>query len=597
MSEPDPAEAAAGRAAAAPPARPRSASRSHRGVFVLLRRVRTPLVLLIVAYAVAVLGFTLVPGVTPAGEPWRMSIFHAFYFVSFLGTTIGLGEIPYPFTDPQRLWGLLSIYTTVIAWLYAIGAIFSALQDPLFRRILHENRATAGVRRLREPFYLLCGYDDSGTLVARELTEGGARLVVVDSVAERVDAVEVDDLSLMVPALQADAGDPRALMTAGIHNPWCTGVIALTGDDAVNIQIALAARLLNPQSTIICAARWHEKQADMAAVGADHIINPFDTFAERMVLALQTPSLHVIYEALTTQNSNAMNEPRQLPLGRWIVAGYGRFGRTVHRHLERAGVSVTVIEEHPSGDAPEGAISLSPTDPSAWRLADIASAGGVVLCGPDDTENLTATLIARKLNAEVFIAARQNERRNTPMFRFAPADLSVLSGYVVAAEVLRIIRAPQLSYFMRLARQQDEAWANELLLAMREHIGDETVESWSVHMSPAEAPAVVAALRAGRTVTVGDLMRAPDNRDDRLRGVPLLLQRGNGAAANPKVLLPTDDETLAEDDRLLLCGRARALSRMRWTTRDDTVLAYVLDGIASNRRVPWPMLGRRRERA
>ena len=102
-----PTQEAAARAPAGFPARPRSAGRSHRGVFVLLRRVRTPLILLIVAYAVAVLGFTLVPGVTPAGQPWRMSIFHAFYFVSFLGTTIGLGEIPYPFSDPQRLWGLL----------------------------------------------------------------------------------------------------------------------------------------------------------------------------------------------------------------------------------------------------------------------------------------------------------------------------------------------------------------------------------------------------------------------------------------------------------------------------------------------------------
>ncbi|HSI61265.1 MAG TPA: NAD(P)-binding protein [Ideonella sp.] len=577
-----------------PSAQQRTLHRSHRGVFVLLRRVRTPLVLLIVAYAVAVLGFTLVPGSTPAGEPWRMSLFHAFYFVSFLGTTIGLGEIPYPFSDSQRLWGLLSIYSTVIAWLYAIGAIFSALQDPLFRRILHENRAAAGVARMHEPFYLLCGYDDSGTLVARELTEGGARLVVVDREMERVDAVEVDDLSLSVPALQADALDPRALMTAGIHHPRCVGVIALTGDDMVNIQIALAARLLNPDSTIICAARWHEKQADMAAVGADHIINPFDTFAERMVLALQAPSLHVIYEALTTQSSNAMNEPRPLPLGRWIVCGYGRFGRTVHRHLERVGIAVTVIEEHPSSEAPDGTITLPPTDPAAWRAAEIDGAGGVVVCGNSDTENLTATLIARKLNPEVFIAARQNERRNTPMFRFAPADLNVLSGYVVAAEVLRIIRAPQLSYFMRLARQQDEAWAHELLLAMREHVGDETVESWSVHLSPAEAPAVVAALRAGRSIRIGDLMCAPDNRERRLRGVPLLLQRGGSSAngANAKVLRPADDEPLAEDDRLLLCGRSRAISRMRWTIRDDTVLAYVLDGIASNRRVPWPELGR-----
>lgn len=565
--------------------------RAQRGVFILLRRLRLPLVLLIVVYAVAIVGFTLVPGHAPDGSPWRMSFFHATYFVSFLGTTIGLGEIPYPFSDAQRLWALLCIYATVLSWLYAIGAVFSTLQDPMFRRILHENRMAAGVRRITEPFYLICGYDDSGTLVARELAEGGVRLAVIDNDLARVDAVEVDNLRLPVPSLHGDASDPRALALAGLTSPFCAGVAALTGDDGVNVNVALAARLMNPSAEIICAARWHHKQPEMAAVGADHIINPFDTFAERLILAVQAPSLHIIYEALTTQSANAMATPRVLPLGRWIVCGHGPFGRTVRRHLERIGIEVTVIEEHGGDDVPEGTIAESPTRGDSWRAAGIETADGVVICGGKDTENLTACLTARKLNAEVFIAVRQNERRNTPMFKAAPLDISVLSGYIVAAEVLRIIRAPQLSYFMRLARQQKEEWAHGLLAAMREHIGAETVESWSVTIDADEAGAVVAALRAGRTVTVGDLMRAPDNRELRLRAVPLLLQR-----AQEKVLLPADGEALAEGDRLLLCGRGIAASRLRWTARDDTVLAYVLDGVDSPRRVPWPPLPERRLR-
>ncbi len=107
--------------------------RAGPGVFLLLRRLRAPLVVLILVYAVSVIGFTLVPGTDPQGRPWRMDFLHAFYFVSFLGTTIGLGEIPYPFSGAQRLWAVWSIYSTVIAWLYGIGALLSTLQDPLFR--------------------------------------------------------------------------------------------------------------------------------------------------------------------------------------------------------------------------------------------------------------------------------------------------------------------------------------------------------------------------------------------------------------------------------------------------------------------------------
>ena len=57
-----------------------------------------------------------------------MNFFHAFYFVSILCSTIGLGEIPYPFTDAQLLWTMVAIYSTVIAWLFAIGSLFTLFQ-------------------------------------------------------------------------------------------------------------------------------------------------------------------------------------------------------------------------------------------------------------------------------------------------------------------------------------------------------------------------------------------------------------------------------------------------------------------------------------
>ena len=93
----------------------RLARRPQPGIFLLLRRLRLPLIALISVYAVAIFGFTLLPGVDPEGNDWKMSFFHAFYFVSFVGPTIGLGEIPYPFSDAQRLWAAISMYCTVVA--------------------------------------------------------------------------------------------------------------------------------------------------------------------------------------------------------------------------------------------------------------------------------------------------------------------------------------------------------------------------------------------------------------------------------------------------------------------------------------------------
>ena len=90
-------------------------------LFVILRRLRRPLIALIVAYAVSVWGLVLIPGVDEHGNVVRMGFFHALYFISYTSTTIGFGE-PAAFSDPQRAWTVVCIYLCVVAWAYALGA-------------------------------------------------------------------------------------------------------------------------------------------------------------------------------------------------------------------------------------------------------------------------------------------------------------------------------------------------------------------------------------------------------------------------------------------------------------------------------------------
>ncbi len=94
--------------------------------YILLRRLRKPLILLIVVYAVSILGFWLIPGQDDQGNVWYMSFFHAFYFVSYMASTIGFGEIPYAFSDAQRLWAMFTIYATVIGFIWCAEAVIPA---------------------------------------------------------------------------------------------------------------------------------------------------------------------------------------------------------------------------------------------------------------------------------------------------------------------------------------------------------------------------------------------------------------------------------------------------------------------------------------
>src|ERR671917_460778 len=110
-----------------------SAAQASATIFLIMRRMRVPLIVLIIIFSVSVLGLTLIPGQDAEGNPWDMGFFDAIYVMSYTATTIGFGEIPYPFTYNQRMWVTISIYLTVVGWAYAIGSLLGLLQDRAFR--------------------------------------------------------------------------------------------------------------------------------------------------------------------------------------------------------------------------------------------------------------------------------------------------------------------------------------------------------------------------------------------------------------------------------------------------------------------------------
>ena len=68
---------------------------SSAGLFLVLRRMRLPLIVLIIIFSVSVLGLSLIPGEDAQGRPDRMGLFDAFYVMSYTATTIGFGELPH----------------------------------------------------------------------------------------------------------------------------------------------------------------------------------------------------------------------------------------------------------------------------------------------------------------------------------------------------------------------------------------------------------------------------------------------------------------------------------------------------------------------
>jgi len=546
----------------------------NRVVFLILRRMRVPLLVLIGVYAISVLGLVLLPGIDAEGRPYRLDFFHAFYIVTYTITTIGYGEIPYTFSVAQRLWMVFSIYLGVIGWVYALGALIALARDPAFRQVLVAGRFATGVRRLREPFYIVCGYGDTGSLVVHDMDEHGLHAVVLDIDPDRISELTLEDLSIFVPGLCADAGQPDNLLAAGLKLPLCAGIVALTSNDAVNLKVAITAKLLNPGLRVICRADTHDTEANMRSFGTDAVINPFEAFAKHLAMAVHSPDLYLLYSWLTQTPGQPLPLRYQPPRGTWLLCGYGRFGKAVQRHLNFEGVETVIIEKEPEmTKAPKGTIHGRGTEAVTLREAHIDKAVGIVAGTDDDANNLSIIVTARSLNPNLFQVARQNARENDAIFEAARLDLVMQRSRIISNHILSRISTPLLTQFLREARHQSNEWVSELVDRVWRLASNRTPDLWTVELTPDGAPAVHAAIAGNREVRLGPLQKDAREREQRLNCLALLLQRGEELR-----LLPDDNLVLARGDRILMCGRPGVVNQMHWALVNANALRYLQTG-------------------
>lgn len=575
-----------------PARQPASSASANSVVFIMLRRMRAPLLVLILSYAVAVFGMTLMPGVDAEGRPTPgMSFFHAFYFISYTATTIGFGELPQAFSDAQRAWATLSIYLTVIAWVYGIGNILTLVQDPALRREIRAARFRRQVGRLRQPFYLICGCGETGSLLLKALDARNQQAVVMDIDPARIANLELGHYHLDTPALVADARQTEALIDAGLFNPHCAAVIALTNDDQANLAVAMSVKLLRPSLPVLCRADTLEIAANMASFGTDEIINPFEVFGEHLAMALNAPGQYLLYEWLTGVPGTPLVQPLKAPVGKWLVCGYGRFGKAVVRNLAWEGVQFTIVEAEPEKTGCPNCIRGSGTEAATLKQAGIDQAVGIV-CGTDhDINNLSIAMTARQINPALFIVVRQNRHSNQALFQEFNAHITMQPSHIVAQEFFSLLTTPLHSRFLTLARNQGDAWAYELISRIIGLVSDTVPEIWDVRLSPRQA-GIWQLLNEDWPINLGELLRESPEQETRLPCVPLLLSR-----AGQELLLPDDAELLQPDDRILFCARPGTRSRLIKVLRDRNLLTYRLTGLDVPGGSIWRWWHKRRRQA
>ncbi|PIE25279.1 MAG: potassium transporter TrkA [Neptuniibacter caesariensis] len=544
-------------------------------IYLFLRRVRAPLITLITVYSISVLGFVLIPGMDDEGNVYHMDFFHAAYFVSFMGSTIGFGEVPYAFTSAQRMWTLFCIYATVIAWLYSIGTTISLFQEPVFRRMLRRRSFTAAVKALNEPFYLICGYGVTGGVVVRQLARRDIRVVVLEVDQDRVDALEMAELPISVPALCADASLPDILDAAGLQHDKCIGVMALTNNDHVNLSIAIASKLLCPDRLVISRTESDTTTENLQSFGTNLVVDPFRTYAQYLSLAAHAPYMHLVYDWIHSPDHRPVASVYQRTKGNWIICGHGRFGRALYRAFDESDVDLKIVDVDADKivDLPNQVVGVG-TEAHTLLEAGVMDAVGIVAGTQNDADNLSIIMTARELNPNILTVVRQNIHENKLVFQNSRADFVMEPGRIIANRVLAHVKSPLLPAFIEeMLEHYDDVWAHTLINRMSSIVGDDELDSWAYVVSEEETPALMEAQRQGFDLKLSLFFKDPHNRKRNLHAFPLMLRR-DGVID----MLPGELDEIREGDEILICGLRKANRRMRWTVNNYNVLHYVVTG-------------------
>ncbi|MDP3266953.1 MAG: NAD-binding protein [Sulfuricurvum sp.] len=549
---------------------------NESSIWLFLRKMRAPLIVLNLAHAIPVLLLTLVPGIDALGNPAHLTIFDAMYIVGYTATTIGFGEIPYPFSYPQRIVVLITIYTTVPAWFYALGSLIALFQEKTFINAVKMNTFRRKVRRLGQDFIIICGYNNASKLLIDQLNHDNFyRIVVIDKSLEKIEQLDIELYMPTIPSIVADASMTSVLKSSGVQSGNCKFIVTMFDDDQLNLKVAVRAHILNENLNIISRSSMRHGSENLLNIGVDHVIDIFDIIAKRIDFALRSPYLFNLLHWVHGGNLH-VSKSDILPTGKYIVCSKGRFGKTLQRVLDKNNIEYTYLDIN--RELHEKVFS----DKDFFMQAGIEQAACIIAGTNDDAINLSIIATARGINPDIFAIVRENEIEEKSLFSHLRVDKIFILDQIAAIDGYNYIDRPLTIPFIQKLELLSNLEIKNTLLSITKRINKRPTLI-EIHVNPNHTHALYS-LCTQYAITIGQLLNNPykDNKD--LEIVIMGIKRENGDF----ILLPDDSILLQAYDHILLASSKPSLSLFTTILNNYYELYYVVHGVEAQRfHIPW----------
>jgi voltage-gated potassium channel Kch len=219
------------------------------------------------------------------GAGWSLG--DALYMVIITVYTVGFDEVRPIDTTLLRTITISNVVLGCTGVIFLTGALIQFITLNQFQQVFGIKRMTTQIDKL-SGHVIICGFGRIGRMLARELTAGGADLVIL----ERNEALAEEVRGQGYLCVHGDATDEGALQAAGVMRArWLASVLP---QDAANVFITLTARGVNRSLEIIARGEAPSTEAKLLQAGANRVVLPTHIGAERiaeMILYAKTSEM------------------------------------------------------------------------------------------------------------------------------------------------------------------------------------------------------------------------------------------------------------------------------------------------------------------
>lgn len=249
--------------------------------------------------AIGTLGFVVL-------EHWNLS--DALYMTIITLTTVGFREVG-PLDDVGRVLTAALSISAVIMIFGTVGIMTEIVASAAFAR-RNEDRMRHAVNAL-DGHYLICGFGRVGSTVARELTEEGVAVAVLE--VDPIVGAQAREAGFTV--MTGDATDDTILRAAGIER--ARGLVAALDSDANNLYVVLSARELSPALFVVARATTAAAEAKLRRAGANRVVSPYEMAGHRLAALVRRPRVVEFVDAAMRGGATAAYALEELA----VVAG------------------------------------------------------------------------------------------------------------------------------------------------------------------------------------------------------------------------------------------------------------------------------------